>query len=184
MIDFAYFYEDVHPRLIASLAAYCGDLDVATEAADEASVRALEKWDSVAATENPQGWVFRVAVNEVKRRHRRQSIERRVLRRSVRPTSIPGPAGEIWSVVADLGDRQRQAVVLRHVAQMSEPEIAEVMGVTRGTVSSTLRAAHQRLRASVDPQSIDLDAHGGGHSNGCAASHPVAEQTNDKEVRP
>jgi DNA-directed RNA polymerase specialized sigma24 family protein len=34
---------------------------------------------------------------------------------------------------------------LRHVAELPEREIAEVLGISRGTVSSTLHDAHQRL---------------------------------------
>ena len=63
--------------------------------------------------------------------------------------SVPAPAGEAWALVAALPERQRTAVVLRHVADLTEPEIARVMGITRGTVSSTLSDAHRALRAQL-----------------------------------
>ena len=40
-------------------------------------------------------------------------------------------------------------MALRHLAHMTQPEIAEVMGVRRGTVSSTLRAAYANLEDSL-----------------------------------
>lgn len=44
-----------------------------------------------------------------------------------------------------LSERQRLAVVLRYVADLPEDEIAAVMGVTRGTVASTLFEARRVL---------------------------------------
>lgn len=69
------------------------------------------------------------------------------------PVSVPtvevlaGPAGEIWDVVGTLPIRQRAAIVLRYVVDLSEAEVAEVMGVSRGTVASTLSDARRRLGA-------------------------------------
>lgn len=101
---------------------------------------------------NPQGYVYRIALNELHRRARRRERELRLLRhRAPKPTNaVEGPAGEVWLLVADLPDRQREAISLRYLGQLTEPEIAAVMGIARGTVSSTLRAAHDRLRSSID----------------------------------
>ena len=65
--------------------------------------------------------------------------------RHVVPPSIPPPAVELWDIVRSLPERQGKAVVLRYVADLPENEIAEVMGITRGTVAATLRDARQRL---------------------------------------
>ncbi|MEZ5167047.1 MAG: sigma-70 family RNA polymerase sigma factor [Acidimicrobiales bacterium] len=63
--------------------------------------------------------------------------------------TLPGPAGELWLLVEDLPLRRRTAVVLRHVGQLTEPEIAQVMGISRGTVSATLRQAYAALRMGL-----------------------------------
>ncbi len=47
--------------------------------------------------------------------------------------------------MADLPPRQRTAMVLRYVADLTEPEIAQAMGIRRSTVSATLAAARKRL---------------------------------------
>jgi RNA polymerase sigma factor (sigma-70 family) len=49
--------------------------------------------------------------------------------------------------------RQRQVVVLRHVGDLPEAEIAHVLGISRSTVSSTLADAHRALarRLRDDP---------------------------------
>lgn len=150
--DFESWYREAHPRIGTSIALVFGDVGLAQEATDEAFARALERWNRVAAMEAPNGWVYRVASNEARRRLRRASLERRILRNR-RDDPIEPPAGELWTLMADLPPRQREAVVLRHVGQLREIEIATAMGISRGAVSSTLRAAYRSLRiALADPE--------------------------------
>jgi len=160
MTDIAGFetwYRQVHPRLGTSLALAFGDVGLAQESADEAFARALERWDRVAAMESPTGWVYRVAFNGARRRLRRAGLERRLLR-GHRSDSVDPPAGELWEVVGELPARQRQAVVLRHVGQLREVEIGAAMGISRGAVSSTLRAAYQSLRIALDDPALASEA--------------------------
>jgi DNA-directed RNA polymerase specialized sigma24 family protein len=101
-------------------------------------------------------------VNIVRRRQRRDALEQRVLRRHNAVPAVPGPAGELWALVAALPGRQRTAVVLRHVGHLGEREIADVMGVRRSTVSSALRDAYAALRVvlSESPQDAEEVRHG------------------------
>jgi RNA polymerase sigma-70 factor (ECF subfamily) len=147
-IDFEAWYRREHPRLVTLLAASTGDAPLARDVADEALARAYERWERVAVMDSPAGWTYRVALNIVRRRARRRALEHRILRR-IRTETIPGPTGELWLLVADLPPRQRTAVLLRHVGHLTEAEIAEVMAVARGTVSSTLRAAYRRLGTEI-----------------------------------
>ena len=84
-------------------------------------------------------------------------MEQRLLR-GQRSESVDPPAGELWEIVEGLPPRQRQAVVLRHVGQLREVEIGGVMGISRGAVSSTLRAAYQSLRLALDDPALPLEA--------------------------
>lgn len=145
---FETWYPTTHQRLSAALLLTFGDIDLAQDAADEAIARAYERWDRVGTMESPMGWVFSVGFNVARRRLRRRGFEDRVMRRR-RPAEVPPPAGELWHLVADLPPRQRQAVVLRHVGQLREAEIADAMGITRGAVSSTLRSAYASLRVEL-----------------------------------
>lgn len=145
--DFEGWYRSTHPRVVSVVVGVTGDGDVAREAADEAFARALERWDRVALMDSPAGWVYTTALNVARRRLRRRAMERRVLGSA--PDPLPGPAGELWHLVAALPVRRRTAVVLRHVGQLTEPEIARVMDVSRGTVSATLRQAYAVLRSEI-----------------------------------
>ena len=149
--DFELWYRELHPSLLAVLAANLGDADLAMDAADEALARAWRHWKRVSGMSSPHGWTYRVALNVARRRQRRRSFERSVLRRHAVPAVVPGPTGELWLLVAALPPRQREAVLLRHVGQLTEPEIAEAMHVTRATVSTTLRAAYARLATELAP---------------------------------
>ena len=136
---------------MVSATASFGDPHLAREVADEAIARAYERWGRVGRMGSPEGWTYRVAINLGRKRLRRTAIERRLLRREAIDDVHP-PAGELWNVVGDLPPRQRTAVALRHVARMSESEISVVMGITRGSVSSTLRAAYRSLRVELTDQ--------------------------------
>jgi DNA-directed RNA polymerase specialized sigma24 family protein len=85
-----------------------------------------------------------VALNEARRLLRRAGRERRVLPTAgvVAPDS---PDHDLWEAVARLPTRQRTAVVLRYVADMPENDIAQIMGIARGTVAASLAAARKSL---------------------------------------
>ncbi len=152
--DFDSWYRQHHRRLVAALSFTFGDPELAAEAADEAVVRAYERWNRVAVMDSPRGWLYRVGFNQARRRLRRRSTEQLLLRRqaadrSVDPLAVAPGHRELWALVQQLPPRQRQAVALRHLGQFTEAEIAQVMGITRGTVSATLRAAYRTLRVEL-----------------------------------
>ncbi|HEX4978456.1 MAG TPA: sigma-70 family RNA polymerase sigma factor [Acidimicrobiales bacterium] len=154
-VEFEAWYPEVHRRLVATLTLYAGSVDEATEAVDEALARAFERWGRVKLMESPAGWVATVAMNVLRRRGRRRSLEQAILRRQPPPSHVPAPAGEAWALVRALPERQRLAVVLRFVADLPEARIAEVMGVTRSTVSSTLADALAHLRRAEERGALD-----------------------------
>ncbi len=152
--DFETWYRELHPKVGTSLAYSFGDVGLAQTSTDEAFTKAFERWNRVSRMESPDAWVYKVAYNHARRRLRRRAFEERLLA-SQRVDHVEAPAGELWHVVAGLPPRQRQAVVLRHVGQLREREIADAMGISRGAVSATLRSAHAVLRARIgEPHDI------------------------------
>lgn len=129
-----------------------GDAGLAADAVDEAMVRALERWQRVGEMASPDAWTYRVAANHVKRTFRRRGGERRALQRS-QPSAewveIADPS-PVWAAVARLGAKEREAVVLRYVLDLSENDIAVALDVRVGTASALLSRARKKLRVLLD----------------------------------
>ena len=156
-IDFEAWYLTNHARLVSTTLLVSGNLDLAGDAVDEACLRTLMNWDRVRAMSSPTGWTYRVALNVIRRRQRRAKLEARLVRRRQQITEVPAPAGEIWQIVDALAPRQRTAIVLRYVADLTQNEIATVMGITRSTVSSLLADAHTRLAGLINDAPDDQE---------------------------
>jgi len=154
MIDFATWYRTEYPRVVNALTLLTGDRQVASDAASEAFVRALAKWDRVSKMDRPGGWLYNVALNDARRRLRRATRDRSTtveLEWTAKTAAPVEPDHELWSAVSRLPERTRSAVVLRYVADLTEPAIAEALGVRRGTVATMLRRAHQALAEDLGP---------------------------------
>ncbi len=113
----------------------------------EAFARAYARWRRVSAMRSPEGWVVRVAVNQVRGGFRRRATERRKAHLIAGPdvAAPPDVDGALWAEVGRLPDRSRTAVLLRYVADLPERDVAAVMGVSRGTVATTLSRARSTL---------------------------------------
>jgi RNA polymerase sigma-70 factor, ECF subfamily len=148
---FEAWYRHEHARVVNSLYLVSGSVDVARDATDEAFTRAAARWPRVRAMDSPGGWVFTVALNLVRREIRRNAREREAHSRIGRPVagSVNLPDADLWAAVASLPERQREAIVLRYVGDLTEPEIASVMGIARGTVASNLARARDALAATL-----------------------------------
>jgi RNA polymerase sigma-70 factor (ECF subfamily) len=148
MERFEDWYHQHHPRLVRSLTALSGDADAAADAADEAFVRAYERWKRVSTMASPAGWLHQVGANALRRRMRRRAMERRFDRPALAVVH-PLPQPELWAAVRALPERQRTAIVLRYLGDLPEADIAASMGIARGTVSSTLADARRNLEATL-----------------------------------
>ncbi len=144
--SFEQWYRHQHPRLVNALTVVAVDAELAREAAAESFTRALERWDRVSKMDAPAAWVYRVAVNVIRRKMRRAAFERAALTsRRAEAVELPVLAPEVWAAVRVLPVRQRTAIALRYVLDLPQHEVARLMGVAPGTVSATLTKARARL---------------------------------------
>jgi RNA polymerase sigma factor (sigma-70 family) len=148
--EFDGWYVQAYPRVRAAVTLAVGDADLAEDATAEAFARALVHWSTVKSAASSHAWVYTVAMNQVRSTLRRRGVERRWLRRQAREPLVHQPPpvepdDVLWRAVGQLPRRARTAVALRYVADLSEAQVAEVMGVARGTVAATLHQARQRL---------------------------------------
>ncbi|MDQ3176214.1 MAG: SigE family RNA polymerase sigma factor [Actinomycetota bacterium] len=128
-----------------------GDRGDAEDCAQEALARAMVRWRRVGGYGRP--WVARVATNLAIDRTRRR--KRTVLRNEDGDRAEPGgdvfaaEREELVAALRNLPRRQREAVVLRHVADLSEAETADALGCSVGTVKSTVSRGLASLRVDL-----------------------------------
>jgi RNA polymerase sigma-70 factor (sigma-E family) len=123
----------------------------AEDVTQTALARCYVSWGRVTSADKPDAYVYRVLINcWAKSRRRRWHTERFL-------DAVPEVAEPDRSAVSDLrrdllaslrelSDAHRTVVVLRFVADMTVPEIAEVLQVSSGTVKSRLSRALDALR--------------------------------------
>lgn len=152
------FVQREHPRLVRAVDLLLDDRAVAEEVAQEALLRAATRWEHVSRLGSPGGWVHRVAVNLATSQLRRRRLERRARVRlqadEADRTPDAASAVAVRDALAVLPERQRRALVLRHVLQWTAPEIAELDGSTADAVRQQLRRARAALRERLG---VDLD---------------------------
>ena len=130
------FYREQRDRLVRALALNIRDADLAEEAVDEAMARLAERWESVGAYENPEGWVYRVALNwsiSVLRRRKLRWLRAPSL---VQWDQLPNP--EVNRAIAALSRERRAIVVARFYLDWTIEQIATALELPVGTVKSRL----------------------------------------------
>jgi len=154
--DFDDFFRATWPRLFRTAYAVAGDAAGAEDALQAAYARAYASWGRVVAADHPEAYVRRMVVNEIIGERRRGWWRRE------RPVAEPELAGRVespevgvadrqavWAAVQALPVRQRAVIVLRYYEDLSEREIAAVLGCSPGTVKSQASAALTNLRRSA-----------------------------------
>ena len=147
MVDdegFEAFWSRERDRVRRALALTLGDGDLASDAVDEAMVRAYARWGRVGGLRDPAGWVYRVGLNWA-----RSALRKRRLRPTVSTERLDraqdNPAADegldLWAAVETLSVEHRAVVVLRFYLDWSVEQIAAALQLPAGTVKSRLHRA-------------------------------------------
>ena len=119
----------------------------------EALVRAWMRSERGERVESLPAWVAAVALNQTRSGWRRAMAERRARRRLPEWSgSISVPSDEhidVARALAALPRRQREVAVLRYLLEMSTAEVAAALGITQGTVKSSLARARAHLAEAL-----------------------------------
>ncbi len=126
-----------------------GSREEARDVAQEAMARAYARWPSV--QDKAPAWVGRVSTNLALDLIRKQ---RRSTPADLRPTGDPAPAAseraDLVTALRRLPRRQRDVVVLRYLADLSEAEVASSLGCSVGSVKQHAHRGLAALRRSLD----------------------------------
>lgn len=153
--SFSTFYADNH-RSVIKLAYVIagGGWQVAEDIAQEAFVRALDRWDGQLVA--PEAWVRTTAVNLARSRLRRLRAEHRALARTGvdadhgGPVDLPEEASRLWQLVHRLPRRQAQAVALHYADDLPINQVATIKGCAEGTVKAVLHQGRRRIAEQLD----------------------------------
>lgn len=156
-MDLSQVYREHYRSLVRFLYRRIGDLARAEDLAQEAFVRALEH-----QPDKPRAWLFTVAANLARDEGRRAAVRRRhlTLIKAEAQALPPEPGPEVALVrreevrrvqaaLSRLAGRDREALLLWEEG-FSYDEIAEVLGLSRGSMGTTLARARTRLVAAYE----------------------------------
>jgi RNA polymerase sigma-70 factor (ECF subfamily) len=134
------------------------DADRADDATQQALVAA---WDHLRSLRDPdrfEAWTYRLVVRAAYKEARRERSQREVVRSmaTVAPAGSDVPMAvaerdELEQAFRTLSPEHRAVLALRYYADLPFAEIADVLDIPLGTVSSRLHHALQRLRNVLDP---------------------------------
>jgi RNA polymerase sigma-70 factor (ECF subfamily) len=151
--EFDAFYAASSHRLVGHVFAMTGDLGEAEDALQEAYIRAWQRWPKLREYENPEAWVrtvaFRLCINSWWRAKNRLTAHRR---EAARAEQVPGLNPDLLALIQamrQLPDKQRRALVLHYVADLTVEQIAAETGATPGTVKSWLHRGRRALAPLV-----------------------------------
>jgi RNA polymerase sigma-70 factor (sigma-E family) len=143
--------------LVRLAAMLVRDMPTAEEVVQDAFIAMHDGWDRLRDSEKALAYMRQAVVNR----------SRSVLRhRMVVEKNAPKPApdmpsaehgamtllerSEVVAALRDLPGRQREAIVLRYYADLSEAEIAAAMHISRGAVKSHTARGMAALRAALE----------------------------------
>jgi RNA polymerase sigma-70 factor (ECF subfamily) len=155
-LPFETFFETHHERLFRALWLMTRNRDEAEEIAQEAFLRIWQRWDRVGTGSDPAAYLYRTAMNVWRSRLRRAAVAvRTVVHQIPRGDEMAGVDQEdaVLRALAPLPPRQRAAVILLDVLDLSSERAGEVLGIKPVTV----RVLAARARATLAKEMGDRD---------------------------
>jgi len=157
--DLETFVRDRAPALLRYGYVLSGNAHDAADLTQEALARVGGVWQRVRGRGDPEAYVrttmARLHVSRW-RRLRRELLVDRLPERGYAEAGLARVEDDLgaWKALAELPARQRAVLVLRYYEQLTDEEIAAVLGIARGTVRSQAARALDKLRELM-PASAD-----------------------------
>jgi len=152
-LDFDAFYRRELPAMVALAAAITSSTIAAEDLAQEALLRAYNRWDEIGAYDKPGAWVRRVTINLALTNRKRVGAELKARLRLLGSDRTAGHTVEahpprfddVWSAVAKLPGQQLAAVALHYLEDRSVADIAEILDCSESTARVHLHRGRNAL---------------------------------------
>lgn len=149
------------PRLLAFLQPFAADLDDAHDLLQDMWHRAYKKRRTFSGSGTLLGWLYAIGRSMGLAARDRRATRDRVVVDPTRHVAGPGLTPEtameraelrrsVGEALMELGDREREVVVLRLLQQRSTRETADILGCAEGTVKASLHHALEKLQSSME----------------------------------
>ena len=129
------------------------DADAAQDVAQETFIKAYQQLPRFRGKSTFGTWLYRIAVNEARghlraRRRRQARWEKQGALEAAQPMSAEPAeqAGPVVALLQELPEKQRIALALFYLQELSVAEIARAVRAPTGTVKAWLSRGRQRLR--------------------------------------
>jgi RNA polymerase sigma-70 factor (sigma-E family) len=159
MNDFDEFVAASVEPLLRTAHLITWDLGEAEDLVQECLFEVARRWSRVRRMEQPLAYTRRILINLALDDARARAVRRIELDGNVTAADEPARevlAGletrdELLAALARLTPRQRAVLVLRYFNDLTEPQVAELLGCSTGTVKSNASRGLARLRAALSP---------------------------------
>ena len=142
------FYAASYRRIVGQVFALLGDLQEAEDVTQDAFAKASFHWKRIAAYDQPEAWVRRVAFNEAYNSTRRARRWLAAMARHGPPAQVPAVSPDrvdLHRALGRLTPLHREVLVLHYVAELSVDEVATQLRLPAGTIKSRLSRARRAL---------------------------------------
>jgi len=134
------------------LSGIVGSHDLARDVVQEAFARALRERRRFRGEGSLEAWVWKIAVNVALKQRRGLAPAQELATEPAADARLSDPA--VRHAVLALPPRRRLVIFLRYFADLSYREIAEIVGVSEGTVAATLSQAHRDLEKRFEREGV------------------------------
>ncbi len=153
---FAEFVTARWAALVRTAYLMTGDHSRAEDLVQSALERVHRNWRRVATKHAPEAYTRRVMINLAISGSRRRRFRETSLAHAPEPVGRDSGQAvverdEVWQALLTLPPRMRAVLVLRHYEDLSEAEVARVLGCGVGTVKSQSSRGLARLRELLGP---------------------------------
>jgi RNA polymerase sigma factor (sigma-70 family) len=145
------FFEAHFEGLLRVLYLIGGDRHEAEDLAQEAMVKAYERWERIRRLDDPPGYVYRMALNARRSRLRRVALAARkaVGRLEADPISATDDRDALRRALRTIPEGQREALVLVEWLGLDDQEAGRVLGVRPVTVRVRISRARPKLQEAL-----------------------------------
>lgn len=141
-------------ELVRVAAAIVGDRERARDAVHDAFAGAVRKRSLYRREGSVESWLWRFVVHAAQdEAQRRPAVQLSDDAQARRNGYEPDELARVQRSVAQLPERQRAVIFLRHYADLDYVTIADTLGISAGTVGATLHAAHAALKQRLEEES-------------------------------